>query len=256
MTTFEKIVKYIATAFAAMLAVGIVVGILQGILLLIGIIGGDSGKTIDVNQSFEAKQVRNIQVESSVGNIKIFETNEDEIRIEAKKVAESFTCKLGENDTIIIRNKNTRSFIFGWFKHTSSIDIYIPKGLKLDVVNLDLGVGDTRIEYLTASELTVDSGVGDIRITDCEIRSSEYDLGIGDIKMEDCKMGNLEAENGIGDIKLGLIGDIDDYEIEIDNGIGDNEINDKSRKYYKEGKPMYEISCDSGIGDVKIDIRK
>ena len=80
MTSFEKIVKYIATAFAALLAVGIVVGILQGILILIGIISGSYGKTIDTSQSFEAKQVRNIRIESSVNLVKIIQLK-SEIRI-------------------------------------------------------------------------------------------------------------------------------------------------------------------------------
>ena len=256
MTSFEKIVKYIATAFAALLAVGIVVGILQGILILIGIISGSYGKTIDTSQSFEAKQVRNIRIESSVGDIRVFETDGDEILIEAKKVTERFTCELGENNTIEIRNKNTRTFIFNLFRHSPSIYIYIPKDVKLDVVNMELGVGDLRMEHLTASELNVDNGEGDIRLTGCEIFSTEFDLGIGDIRMEDFRMGDIEAESGIGDIRLELNGDIDDYEIEIDNGIGDNEINGKSRKNYEAGKPKYEISCDSGIGDVKINIRK
>ncbi|MCI8669642.1 MAG: DUF4097 domain-containing protein [Lachnospiraceae bacterium] len=256
MTSFEKIVKYTATAFAALLAVGIVVGILQGILFLIGIIGGNYGKTIDSSQSFEAKQVRNIQIESSVGDIRIFETDGDKILIEGKKVSERFTCELGDEGTIVIRNKNTGTFIFNLFRHSPSIYIYIPKNVKLDVVEMELGVGDLRMEQLKAAELNVDNGVGDIRLTDCEILSSEYDLGIGDIRMENCKMGDIKAENGIGDVRLELEGDIDNYEIEIDNGIGDNEINGENRKNYETEKAKYEISCDSGIGDVKINIRK
>lgn len=256
MTSFEKIVKYMATGFAALLAVGIVVCILQGILFLVGMISGSYGKTIDASQSFEAKQVRNIRIESSVGDIRIYETDGDEIRIEAKKVSERFTCELGGNNTIEIRNKNTRTFIFNLFRHSPSINIYIPKDVKLDVVNMESGVGDLRIEDLKASELNVEIGVGDVRLTGCEILSSEYDLGIGDIRMEDSSMGDIETENGIGDIRLELKGDIDDYEIEIDNGIGDNEINGKSRKNFEAERPKYEINCDTGIGDININIRK
>lgn len=256
MTSFEKTIKYIATAFAALLAVGIVVGILQGILILIGMIGGSYGKTIDSSQSFEAGKVRNIRIESSVGDIRVFETDGDKVLIEAKKVTERFSCELVDDNTVEIRNKNTGTFILNLFRQSPSIDIYIPKDVKLNIVNMETGVGDLRMEHLKAAELNVDNGVGDIRLTDCEIQSSEYDLGIGDIRMKDCRMGDIEAENGIGDMRLELYGDIDDYEIEIDNGIGDHEINGKSRKNYGAGNPKYEINCDSGIGDVKINIRK
>lgn len=168
MTSFEKIVKYIATAFAALLAVGIVVGILQGILILIGIISGSYGKTIDTSQSFEAKQVRNIRIESSVGDIRVFETDGDEILIEAKKLRKDLPVNLVK----IIQLKSEIRIPELLYLTCFGIAlpyIYIPKDVKLDVVNMELGVGDLRMEHLTASELNVDNGVGDIRLTGCEI---------------------------------------------------------------------------------------
>lgn len=256
MTTFEKIVKYVATGFAALLAVGIVVGILQGILLIIGIISGNSGKTIDSNQVFEMnKGISNIQIESSVGDIQFYETTGNEIRIDAKSVSENYSCELDDKGTIIIRNKNTKSFVFSWFRRNSTIKIYIPKELELKSVNLDLGVGDVKIQELAAKELIIDSGIGEIQLKDSKIMNLEADFGIGDFKTEDCQMGNIQVENGIGDIRLNLIGDINDYEIEVDKGLGDSKINDENIKYYKEGEPIYEISCDSGIGDIKINIK-
>ncbi len=254
MTKFEKIVKYAATAFAALLAVSIVIGILQGILLVIGLISGNGGKTIDSSNQFElSKEINNIQVESSVGNVQIYETDGNEIKIEAENVIENYTCNL-DNGTIKIKNKNTKSHIFGWFRKNTTIKIYIPKETELKKIDLSLGVGDVKIEKTSVGELIIDTGVGDVKVNDSKIDKSEFKSGVGDFKVNNCSMGNVEVQSGVGDIKLNLIGDIEEYEVKIDGGIGDKEINDKSGKSYKSEKAIYKINCDSGVGDVEINV--
>lgn len=256
MTTFQKTVKYIATGFAAFLVISIVVTILQVGLIVFDFAGGNGRGTIDSNEKFEAStSIKKILVNSSIGKIAIYEGEEDEIRVEANNVSKNYSCKLNGNDTIMIKNKKSRKFFIGINKN-SSIKIYIPKGFELTLVDMDLGIGEIDIENANIEKLSVESGVGDIHIIDSKINRSEFDLGIADFKLKNSIVGDLKVDSGIGDIKLDIIGNIEEYEIEIDNGIGDNEINDKNSKKYNGEIAKYEIELDNGIGDVKINMEK
>lgn len=275
MTTFQKAIKYVATGFAVFLAVAIIVSILQGIQFFTGAFFSGSSETIDDKQTFKAKDVKTLSINSDISDI-VFTTSEDNstITIDSSNAAKSYKCTINEDGNLSIKNKNTKSLFFNFFKSDCKIIVSLPKDLELTKVSIEQGVGDIKIEYLTSlstdlklgisdihlskivsEKLSIDNGIGDVKISKCDFGNSNFDCGIGDILVEDSTFKDSDIDNGIGDIKFNLLGDIDKYSIEIDNGIGDKKVNNKSYSEYNGSNSSYKMEIDNGIGDVKIIVK-
>lgn len=254
MTTFEKIVKYAATGFAALLAVGIVIGVLKIGYVGITAIAGGNADLQDTTATFDKDEVDSIYISNNVADVEIYTTNSSKITIEATDVFESFSCTVSRKGTLNIDNSKKNVFS-ALFNKSPKIIIYLPEDLSVNTLELNGGVGDIEAENLNINQLIIDGGVGDIEMDNCNIKDGDFDTGIGDFNIKDSTLLNASIDNGIGDITLELNGNIDDYSFEMDNGIGEIRINDKKASYYPEEDGKYEIECDNGIGDIKITIK-
>lgn len=94
MRFFEKTIKYVATAVAALLAVAIVVSILNVVLFLFGGIGNNSSKLTDYSGSYSVNDVKSITLDNSIANVNIVTTTDSEITVECKNVYETFKCSV------------------------------------------------------------------------------------------------------------------------------------------------------------------
>lgn len=252
MTNTEKIIKYIATAFGALLAVSIIVVILEtGLYITRGLTGG-SGKTIDRDDVFTASEIDTININNSVADVDfVVDSGSKNIRVKADNVSSKYTCTLLDGT---LKVKNRKVSVFSFFNHSPRIKIYVPDELTLKKLFLQCGVGDVDVTSLTIDKLQVEGGVGDIEVKKCTIEYADFDMGVGDMEMKNCVLKNAKIDNGVGDVELKLNGNIDDYVFDIDNGLGDVDINGKKAKAYKNNSGPYKISCDNGIGDLEIDI--
>lgn len=132
MSTVQKIIKGLAIALAVFIIFSIVSAI-SGVL--IGIAGinfafdwiSDSStkNVITVEDKFNVEEIENIELNSSIENIEIFQG--DEFKVEAKNVPETYTCEL-KNNTLVINSRqvNTKFKI----NKDSKITIYIPEDFK------------------------------------------------------------------------------------------------------------------------------
>jgi len=71
--------------------------------------------------------------------------------------------------------------------------------------SIEIGVGETTIEELTAPTLAIDAGLGDITVIRGEIGSAHIGLGAGDIEvmLSDDASVTVSAEVGVGDVIVG-----------------------------------------------------
>lgn len=276
MTTFEKIIKYGATAFAAVLAVGIVVGVLELGLSIVRTITGRNVERTDIISTFSVEDIQAITMNNSAADVIIEYYEGDEITVDAKNVPVTFKCTTDNNGILTIKNnsiKNTfLSFSIG--KTKSKITLHLPMDFELSRLDLNGGVGDVIIHDLKIDMLTINGGVGDINASglsvdkftykggvgdfdmkSCTINTTKIDGGVGDVTIENSLLKDIDIDNGVGDIEIEIKGNIDDYSFDIDKGLGDIEINGRKPSYYKENNGQYKISCDSGIGDIEITIK-
>lgn len=257
MTTFEKIIKYGATAFAAVLAVGIVVGVLELGLSIVRTITGRNVERTDIISTFSVEDIQAITMNNSAADVIIEYYEGDEITVDAKNVPVTFKCTTDNNGILTIKNnsiKNTfLSFSIG--KTKSKIILHLPMDFELSRLDLNGGVGDINASGLSVDKFTYKGGVGDFDMKSCTINTTKIDGGVGDVTIENSLLKDIDIDNGVGDIEIEIKGNIDDYSFDIDKGLGDIEINGRKPSYYKENNGQYKISCDSGIGDIEITIK-
>lgn len=274
MTMFEKVIKYAATAFAAILAVGIVVGVLEIGLSVARAIAGNNVERTDLTTTFPVADIQAISMNNSASDVLIEYYSGDEITIDAKNVPVTFHCGTDNNGTLTIKNSSIKNTIFSFGNKKSKITLYLPMDFELSKLDLGAGVGDVIMHDLKIGTLTINGGVGDIDASGLSVDKFTYKGGVGDIEMKKCTINttkidggvgdvdivnsllkDIDIDNGVGDIEIEIKGNIDDYSFDIDKGLGDIEINGKKPSYYKENKGQYKISCDNGVGDIEITIR-
>lgn len=151
MSEGQKVIKYIAIAFAIFLTVNIIGGIITAFACLVGVTGiteqisRNSENIVNVSQNYTG--VEEIQIECKLSNLTIKEGAE--FKVEATTTENKFEC---ENKDGILKIKE-KEFRFFWNNVSdSNITVYIPEDIKLIKVKIETGAGKVNIEELFSDE--------------------------------------------------------------------------------------------------------
>jgi DUF4097 and DUF4098 domain-containing protein YvlB len=291
MSTFQKVIKYCAIAFAVMLAIGIITTMASAATAIISLVSGVSGKFVhrdsvnvdfnqdritrkDLSESFQ--DVKNLDIDIDTGSLQVI--NGDTLRVEAENVPDDFEAKVTSNGTLILREK-ARRINFLWFNFNinnnlnSKIILYLPADLKLKETEIDTGAGKVTIEGLSTKELFIsagagnvdgrniqadkvvlDGGVGSVSFKDIYFEDMDLDCGVGNVWIEGKVIGDSTIDCGVGNVDLNLIGRPEDYDFDIEAGVGRVRLNGEriSKEYRKNNEAASSIEIDGGVGNVEI----
>lgn len=275
MTTAQKVIKYIATAFAAFLVVTIISAVLGGGYILLNALGliKNNQETLTDNLKIIAsgiEEISTLKIELSCTNLEI--KVGDSFKVETNNTKITFS---NNNGRIEIKEENN-----SWLNrknYTSNLIIYIPEdNFILDEANIQTGAGKINIEKLLAqnlylklgagevqiqnlsaiNEAKVDGGVGKTELKSCEINNLKANLGVGEFIFSGNLTGKNEIDSGVGAVNINLNGEKEDYTIEVSKGLGSVTLNGQkieSDKIVGNGKNLLDI--DGGIGEIKINFR-
>ncbi|MBR3366148.1 DUF4097 family beta strand repeat protein [Candidatus Saccharibacteria bacterium] len=227
MTTFQKIVKYLAMGFATFLIVAIYSGILYAGL---GIIS--AGRLIKNNSSVETKceniEKTCLQVSLAISKLEI--KTGDSLRVDTKN--DKVTIKETGNNLIVTENG---SRLFGGDR---DVVIYVPENLQFEKVGISGGAGSIEIESLRAKQL-------------------EMSLGVGKTEINALEVDDAKISTGIGKVSVNLMSKADSYKIKVEKGIGEIKFNDNSVSGSSAlGNGPHELSVNSGIGSITINTKQ
>lgn len=261
MTTTQKIIKYLAIAFALFLVISI-----------FSIIFGLSREIISSINS-DKKDSKLLEeyttISNNVNNIESFKIDISNDDIEIKE-GEKFEVKTNdpdvkfyhENSKVKIKTDKT----FSWHLSNSSrgtIIIYLPNEFNISELNLNLGAGKIDIDKIfvetllmdlgagtmTAKEInvyekaTINGGAGNINIYSGTINNLNLKLGAGNASIESDLTGSNTLTTGVGKLNLGLSRSKDNYKFDISKGLGNIILND------------FDVSEDILIGDGETKIK-
>ena len=265
MTSFQKIIKYIAMAFAIFLAIGIFTGIL-GAFTVANFIFGEKENIVGEMKTYSvSNQITQLDVDLNVAEVNIKTGNK--LRVESNH--KNLVVK-EKNGTLQVSEKKK---FFTTKIGKASVEIYLPEGKTLEKAEVSTGLGGAKIEGLNCGKFDFSQGVGRTEILKTVItQKAEIDSGVGVIKLKSCSFSNAEINNGIGfasysgkmnekcsfDSGIGaceivLSGNESDYSVEIGNGIGFVTVNgQKAFDGNDFGTGKNDIECDNGIGRMKI----
>ena len=270
MTTAQKIIKYLAIAFAMFLVFTIISSILGGIYGLAGVLGLKKNTNTE-NVEIGTKQSEQIQELTTYIDIDI---NYSNLTI---KTGEDFVVQSSNNDIEYAQEGNKfKVKEKGYIKFSETaigdVVIYIPKELVFETVDIDtgagtvdietlrtdnlilnLGAGETTIKNIISNKTKIDTGAGKLRIKSGNINDLDFDMGVGETDITAKLTGTNKIDTGIGNLKLQLLGDKQDYKFNISKGIGEVKIEDKSiieDQTIGDGKNNIIIS--GGVGQIKV----
>lgn len=287
MSTFQKVMKYLAMALATFLAVSIVVAIVGVVSIFFRIFNIGSNISNINNQE-------NGEVISEEGELKSYD-NIDIIDIDHG--AGALIIKSGETDKVTVyiedndnnkynvrtsggtlRIENGRNFdnIFGisWNENISSrLIITLPKDIELEKIDIDAGAGEIILQDFTTKDLDIDAGAGQVKITNVEAYQVDIDGGAGELIFANVVFsdsdisagvgvldftGKLLNENdisaGVGEIILNIQGKREDYNIKLEKGLGEIRVDGQEfgDVELKQDNSEHSLDIEGGVGSVNV----
>jgi hypothetical protein len=270
MTSTQKVIKYLAMAFAIFLCVTIIGGIIAG-LAGVSFLFSDRDK-----DSIGEMQVYPIDGEISSLSLKL---SGAELKI---KTADKFSVESNHNYiSVDLKNGqlciNETKKLFSFLPKGVTVILNIPEGFVFDDATVETGAGAVEIDALSADILKLSLGAGEAEIKDLTVNSRadieggagkltidggllcnlDLDMGVGELTLKSRIEGQSRLDYGIGETRLTLLGSREDYQIKIDKGIGEAKLEGESMQdgsVYGAGKNRIEI--DGGIGAIGIEFFK
>lgn len=273
MTTAQKVIKYLALAFAAFLIVSIISGILSALYALSGVLGLQKEDEIIKDEmskiNFENSEVATLDIDVAFtnliikkGDLLLAETNNKNINC----IQNNQNLQIKENQHSLFSKNDTGDLV-----------IYIPEDLEFKKVKINSGAGKIQIENINAEKLYLELGAGEtiiekLNVTDdCKIESGagkvsilsgninelNLDMGVGKFEVTSALTGNSKINAGIGNLELNIQGNKENYTIKANKGIGSIKIDGKEvSNDITYGNGENNIKIDGGIGEIKIDFKE
>lgn len=276
MNELQKVIKYIAMAFAAFLAFTIISGIVTAIIAVTGIFSISSSKSTStkVDGSYNYSNVQSIDIDHSLGKLIIKTSDSDEVIVETTNVTDEFKIKLKDNGELYIQDEKEFFSVFGNnIGKNRKIVIYLPEDFIADKVDIDAGAGNIEIENLTARKFvlnagfgnvdgegiiadscSLESGVGNVSLSKVDFKHFDVEGGVGNIKVDGVLLGKTSVESGVGNIRLIVRGNINDYNISTEKGIGSVKVDGNGVNLINGNNNASNfMTIEGGIGNIDID---
>ena len=272
MNTLQKVIKYLALAFAIFLTVSIVGGILSAVGLLGSLFSDDDaewgdviGETKNYTVSSEISDL-NIQINAADFYIKEGNSFSVESNLKNLEVDEKNGC-LTLKDLTKIKLNGSNAY------ENAVLTIWVPVGTVFDNVNIktgagrftvdslsaatigfELGAGDVTISKLIAEKsANIEGGAGRITISDGAIKNLDLEMGLGQLNLTAALTGDCNLDSGVGEMNVTLLGSKDDYELDIEKGIGNITVDGKNvTDFGSSGNGANEVDIHGGVGAINV----
>ena len=267
MTTFQKAVKYLAMAFAIFLTVSIIGGILSMFGLFGGFFGGDA-VTDDIKTYTVSSDIKSLEVKINAADFTIKQGDSFSVESNLK-----YLTVEDKNGVLTIRD--TKKFIR---TYTGAVlTLYIPAdtvfdkanittgagrmtvdNLSADTMNFELGAGEVAIDTLVAaSDIDINGGAGKITISGGALHNLDLDMGVGQLNLTSALTGESDFDLGVGESNITVIGNKNDYKLDIEKGLGNITVDGTSVSNIKgQGNGNNDIEISGGIGAINLKFGK
>ena len=275
MTAVQKVIKYLALAFAIFLTVTIIGSILSAVGLLGGLFSDDDAGWGDVIGETKTYTVTskvsdlNIQINAADFYIKEGSGFSVESNLKNLEVDEKNGClTLKDLTKIKLNGSNTYE--------NAVLTIYVPAGTVFDHVNIktgagrftvdilsaetigfELGAGDVTINKLIATtSADIEGGAGRITITDGALKELDLDMGVGQLNLTSALTGSCQLDLGVGESNITLIGSKEEYTLDLEKGLGSISIDGKNvSDYGSSGNGTNKVEINGGVGTINVVFR-
>lgn len=133
---------------------------------------------------------------------------------------------------------------------------FIIDGIVVRDLDIDHGAGQLQINNSYTYKADIDGGVGEISIINTTLNNLDLDSGVGRVELKSIITGNSQVNCGVGEINITLLGNEEDYSINLNKGIGSIKVNNENIKTSTiYGNGSNKLKIDGGIGSINIDFK-
>lgn len=229
----------------------------------------DEGKEME----FAAGEIKNLDIELAAGTFEIVEGDADKIIIRsAKKIRVAQSGNTLKIDT----GKRVKVHFFGVTDEENHVEITLPKDKEFHTIDLEIGAGTMNADALLGEELEVEIGAGEIIVDElaCEkarisvgagkavvdngvAEELDLDVGMGELWYAGSLTGDLDADCGMGSMDIRLDAKEEEYDYQIDVGMGDITVGNSSYGGMAQSQEIdndadAKMDLDCGKGSIKI----
>ena len=140
----------------------------------------------------------------------------------------------------------------------SELTILIPRGTKLEELNLKIGASYATLEGIEADEMDVTVGAGEAQLSNLNARYFDLEVGAGYAKLTSLKVGSMDVEVGVGEVDIEIAGAEQEYNYSVECGIGEVTIGSHSysglgaEENVRNPDATKEMDIECGIGKVSV----
>ncbi len=280
MTSFQKIIKYGAIAFAIYLCFLIIGMIIFGITAIFGITTGlemfeNRKDDVAMITKWEQEYTNITTMDINLSVCKLAIKKGDMLKVDVSNVSDQFKCEEEENK-LKIEDKNLQKSIFDTIDYKPEVTIYIPETMGFEEVTIETGVNETNIEYLKADKINLEMGVGKYQVDSLSAKYAKIEAGAGEANINHANIKELKLDGGVGKLvltskitkkadinsgvgkmELNLIGLPTDYKIKAETGLGNFVVNGQKIKNNQTlGNGEATIKVDAGVGETVINFQE
>lgn len=262
MTSLQKIIKYLALAFAIFLSISIITGICGALYSVSSFLSGNTES--EMTEHVVGSNFTSLRVDISAADLEIktgekfgIATNHRYLTYkengEILEINETKPFLASRNGMKVILTIPQES-VFDYADIKTGAGRVIIDELLTNSIKIELGAGELKAGRLIAlNKAEIEGGAGSVTIDDGFLYNADIDMGMGELNLTSELGGKSSIDYGIGETNLVLIGEEDDYKIELDKGVGEAWLEDKKMNddsVYGGGNRCVEI--DGGIGELNI----
>lgn len=278
MTSFQKVIKYGAIAFAIYLCLMIIGIILTTITAIFGISIGfgifqDRNTAMVTKWEQEYSNITSMDIDLSVCRLNIKKGNT--LKVDVSNVSDKFKCQV-EGNKLRIKDTKVYNNFLDREEITPYVTIYVPEEIRFEEVRIETGINETNIEFLKADTINLEMGLGKYHIEELFAKYAKIKAGAGETNIQKSKIEELKLEGGIGKLSLtseimknadihcgagkvevNLIGSLSDYEIKASTGLGSFVVDGKKVKENDTiGEGDATIKIEAGMGETMVQFVK
>ena len=182
--------------------------------------------------------------------------------------------KVDDKDGCLIIKDLTKNKLFGGGSYEKAVlTIYVPVGTVFENVNITTGAGRLTVDNLSAETIDFELGAGEVSIgslvatksADIEggagritvsggaLKNLDMDMGVGELNLTSAFSGECKLDMGVGESNITLIGNKDDYKLDLEKGLGSITVDGKDvSDFGSSGNGTNKVDISGGIGAINV----
>ena len=198
-----------------------------------------------------------LDIDLKAGAVEILTSFNDYVEIKTEGISKKLKLNYyREGNTLVIDSTDNLQGIVN--QNLGTVCIYLPEGLHLERVKIDVGAGSLFIEDIRTNNLSINIGAGEAQIYSFVANEADLNCGAGEIVAHGKVDKGIDIDCGLGNVNYYTQDKEDNYNYKLSCGVG--EITCGSNHYSGIGSDQRidhhhaskEMDIDCGLGNVEI----